>query len=107
MAVRVDQAGEQGLAAHIDTRVGGRARLSLGEQLCDLAVITNNNAGEAHELALRIDLDAVGIVDQRVGQRGGGEGQRGDQQSETRHGSYLLRREDVSRRPPPAACISA
>ena len=53
------------------------ARFALGEQLNHLAVITNENASEAHQLAIGVDLNAVGIVDQRVRQRGGGEGQRG------------------------------
>jgi hypothetical protein len=103
MAVGVDQAGEQCFAACINPRCGRGARLALCQQLHHLAVVADMHAGEALELALRVDLDAVRIVDQRIGQRRGGKDQRGDQQCKTLHGSYLLRREDVSRRPPLSA----
>ena len=69
MAVRVDQAGQQRSPAGVDALVDRRGRsIAALEQLHHLAVVADHQPGEALQLAVRVDLDAVGIVDQRVGQ---------------------------------------
>jgi hypothetical protein len=84
MAVSVDQAGKQGLTVGIDADGPRRVRvLNLGEGLHDLAVVADQQGLESLQLAVGADLDAVGVVDQRVGRCGGGEERR--QQREQRH----------------------
>src|SRR3546814_3107329 len=41
------------------------------EQLLHLAVGADDEAGEAHELAVLVERDAVDVIDERVGVRGG------------------------------------
>src|SRR3546814_3752257 len=75
MAVRVDQSGDEGLALAILFEVGAFGALVLAvEQLLDLAFAIDDEPGEADELAVLVERDAVDVVDQRVGVRGGGEG---------------------------------
>ena len=80
MAVRVDQAGQNGSARGVD-HLGIAAQLErfAVQEPLHLAVIANQNAGKAFQLAVLADLDATGITDQRIGQSGcggGGEEQR-------------------------------
>ena len=74
MTVRVDQPGNEGLALAILFEVGAFGALVLAvEQLLDLAFAIDDEPGEADELAVLVERDAVDVVDQRVGVRGGGE----------------------------------
>jgi hypothetical protein len=68
MAVRVDEAGDQGPAAAIDAVIGSYPGLVPGlEELPDPAVIADQNGGEANDLLVLADRIAVDVVDQGVG----------------------------------------
>ena len=71
MAVGVDQAGQQRAALRIDTDGRGSVRvLHLGKGLDDLAVVADQQGLEPLQLAVCTNLDAVGVMDQSVGERG-------------------------------------
>ena len=74
MAVRVDQAGQQRPPVCIDPLRDLWPRVTLGEQSNDAPILADDQPSEALQPTLRIDLDAIGIVDQHVGQSGGGNG---------------------------------
>ena len=110
MPMRVDQPGDQGaaLAVLFEIRAFGALVLAV-EQLLDLAILVDDQPGEADELAVLVERDAVDIVDERVGVRGGGEGEgegEGGEEQTLQFGS-LVTSELVSFRPPPAFCTSA
>jgi len=69
MAMRVDQAGEQGAAAAIHLTFD-RASEFLGalDELFDLALVIDDQPAKSLELAVHPDLDAVDVVDERVGE---------------------------------------
>src|SRR3546814_16321323 len=72
MAVRVDQPGDERLALAVLLEIGAFGALVLAvEQLLHLAVGADDEAGEAHELAVLVERDAVDVIDERVGVRGG------------------------------------
>ncbi len=73
MAVRIDQAGQQGASAAIDFLRRGRFRLVGPDQPLDLAVVAHQQSGEAENPALIIDPDAIDVIDQGRGIGGGGE----------------------------------
>ena len=76
MAVGVDQPGQQGPPAGVDPLRDPRGACAVAgaDQLHHLAVVADDDPGEALQPALRVDLDALGIVHQRVGQGSGGNG---------------------------------
>ena len=82
MAMRVDEAGDQRLAAAVQLECQPLGRLGPGlallallgpfifrflvaalDQLFDLAVIVDHQRAEAHDLAIGVQRDAVHIVD--------------------------------------------
>ena len=76
MAMRVDQAGNERAALSVFLEIGAFGALVLAvEQLFHLALRVDHEAGEADELAILVERDAVDIVDERIGVRGGGEGE--------------------------------
>ena len=78
MTMRVDQPGDQGFALAVLLEIGAFGALVLAvEQLLDLALRVDDQPGEADELAVLVERDAVDIVDQRVGVGGGGESESG------------------------------
>ncbi len=70
MAMRIDQAGKHGPALGVDDVGVAELQHFAMEQTFHLAVITDQNAGEALQLAIRVDLYAVGVGYQRVGEGG-------------------------------------
>ena len=70
MAMRVDQAGQQRPALGVDDICVAKLQHFAMEQPFHLAVVADQDAGEALQLAIRIDLDAVDVGDQRVGEGG-------------------------------------
>ncbi len=108
MAVRVDQPGNQRAALAVFLEIGAfRALVLAVEQLLDLALRVDDEPGEADELAVLVERDAVDIVDERIGVRGGGESDRQRGQQQALHFGSLVTSELVSLRPPPAFCTSA
>src|SRR3546814_17259821 len=76
MAVGVDQAGNQRLALGVLLEIGAFGALVLAaQQRLDLALGVDDQPGEADQLAVLVEGDAVDIVDPRIGVRGAGEGQ--------------------------------
>src|SRR3546814_10684195 len=66
MAVRVDQPGDERLALAVLLEIGAFGALVLAvEQLLHLAVGADDEAGEAHELAVLVERDAVDVIDER------------------------------------------
>jgi hypothetical protein len=108
MAVRVDEAGDQGPAAAIDAVIRPPERLFPPlKQLLHPPVIADEEAGEADDLLVLADRIAVHIVDQGVG-RGRLHAEQGRERGqELLHCCNLLMREEVSWREPPIACTSA
>ena len=70
MAMRVDQPGQHRLPVRVDHRRGLGPRIAGMQHAHDLAAIVDQHAGEMLHLSVGIDLDAVGMVDQRVGRAG-------------------------------------
>ena len=56
------------------------------QQAFHLPVVADQDAGEPLELAVRIDLNAIGIGQQRVGKRGRGGEKRGEREKGHTHG---------------------
>ena len=78
--MRVDQPGKHSAALEVEPEIDlARPRVALAEQRDDLAIIADQQAGEALKLARPVDRQAVGIVEQCIGQRWGGKRQRGEQ----------------------------
>ena len=67
MPVRVDQAREDSPALRIDDVCVAELEHLAVQRCLHLAVTTDQDAGEALELAARIDLDAIEVVDERIG----------------------------------------
>ena len=79
MAVRVDQPGDQRAAPAVFLEIGAFGALVLAvEELLDLALAVDDEPGEADELAVLVERDAVDIVDERVGVRRGCEKEGGE-----------------------------
>ena len=72
MAMRVDQAGQQRPSARRRRACAGerRHRRACAMVCTHLAVVADQQAREALQLAVGADLDAVDVVDQRVGESG-------------------------------------
>ena len=86
MPVRVDQAREDSPALRIDDVCVAELEHLAVQQMFHPAVITDQDAGEALELAIRIDLDAVEVVDERIGVGRGGEQRCGEREEGFVHG---------------------
>jgi hypothetical protein len=70
MPVRVDHARDQRPALAVFLEIGAFGALVLAvEELLHLAVGADHHAGEAHDLAVLVERDAVDIVDERIGLR--------------------------------------
>lgn len=64
MAVRVDQAGQQGAVLPVKTK--GRALwtdITLVQQFGDAAVLADQQTAEMYELATNVDRVAVDVID--------------------------------------------
>jgi hypothetical protein len=76
--VGVDQARQYGPALGVDNiRVTQLQHFPM-QQAFHLPVVADQDAGEPLELVVRIDLNAIGIGHQRVGERGRGGEERGE-----------------------------
>jgi len=95
MAVRVDEARQQRPALPVDLMLDRPVQLfGALDQLLDLAVVINDEAAEPLELAVLPDLDAVDVIDQRIGEcgrRGEKRGQRDNGHSHGRFDSIVCR----------------
>ncbi len=89
MAVRVDQAGDQGAPAPVDPEGGPRRPpVPCLEQLPDLAVVADPHRLEADQPPVLAQRVAVDVVDQDVGGGGGGaEQERGEEEEKAGHGA--------------------
>ena len=68
MAMRIDQAGKHGPALGVDDVGVAELQHFAMEQPFHLAVIADQHAGEPLQLAVRINLHAIGVGYQRVGE---------------------------------------
>ena len=77
MHMRIDHARQHDAAFAIFAEVGAGAVFTAPDDLCDLAIVIDNQRFEALDLAIGIHGDAGHIVDQHIGARrrghGGGE----------------------------------
>jgi hypothetical protein len=87
MPVRVDQAGKHRPPSSIDDiRVAKLEQLAV-KHVLHLAVIADQDSGEVLQPSVRIDLDAVEVVDQRVGMGGRCEQRCGEREERSVHGA--------------------
>src|SRR5438270_613416 len=89
MAVRVDQAGEQRAAASVDGDRGFGPRLSGAQQPYDLTIGADEQACKMLNVAGRVRLDTIGMVDESRGERGRGEQSRAEREEGLSHGALL------------------
>ncbi len=85
VTMRVDQARQKRLAMSVDDRCRFRPRVAGVEDADDLAVVADEQAGEMLDLRRRARLNAVRIVDQRIGPGGRAEQRRSERDEEFAH----------------------
>jgi hypothetical protein len=66
--VRVDEAWHDRLTTQIDSSGRSRERIACVQQPHYLAIAADQNSREMLYMPLCIDLDAIGMIDQRVGE---------------------------------------
>jgi len=89
MAVRVDQAGKDRAALRIDDVGVAEPEHFAVKQMFHPAVIADQDAGEALQSAVRVDLDAVEVVDERIGVGPSGEQRCGEREDRFVHASGI------------------
>ena len=73
MRMGIDHAGQHHAALSILPVIGAWRGLALHHQAGDLAIVIHHERGEADDLSVCADGDAIDIVDQRIGHRRGGQ----------------------------------
>ena len=69
MAMRVDQARDQGAPASVDAELSAlRGLLALRQKLPHPSVVADHHRSEADDLAFAVERVAVHIVDQHIGE---------------------------------------
>ena len=108
VGMRVDQAGNDRAAAAVLAEIGARRALPSLHELANLAVVVDQHRTEAGDRAVAVDREAVDVVDQGVGERGGGQGdeESGENPHAPTSGKWRISAL-VSCRPPPMAWTSA
>jgi hypothetical protein len=66
MAMRIDQPREHSSAARVDAPLCGWSGIASAKHPQHLAIISDHQTGEALQLAIGADLNAIRIVDQRL-----------------------------------------